>query len=156
MLKPDLYFDSYLRFDFNKVDLLKAKIRFRRAIREYYVNQRKYVINPESGEKVLSVRYGSKIVQQKNQKRRVDLIYSGRKKAGRAVNFAIKILISRLIVLWGLYAKKKSLITWKNSSVSSDFEYALSELLPKLGATNVRRYLENHWKERKQSIYIVK
>ena len=90
MLKPDKYFDDFLQFEFKQKYRRKTKARFRRAIREYFVLQRRYVIDPESGERVQGVRYGQLIQKQKNQRRKVDLIFRG-KKVGRPEKFEIKI-----------------------------------------------------------------
>jgi hypothetical protein len=51
MLKPDSYFKQHKDY-FPAKDRREARKLFRRAIREYYVMQRKYVIEPESGERV--------------------------------------------------------------------------------------------------------
>lgn len=156
MLKPDKYFDDFLRFEFEQKHMRKAKARFRRAIREYYVLQRRYVIEPESGERVQGVRYGQLLQKQKIQRRKVDLIFRG-KKVGRPEKFEIKILMSRLFVAWGMYAKTNPTFLWKkNSAIPTDFELMLFDLLPKLGAKHVRRYAEKHWQEREMKIYLVK
>ena len=83
MLKPDRYFKDYF-FCFPAKDRQKARKLFRRAIREYYVMQRKYVIEPESGERVQSVLIGHVIKQQKKQRRKVRLLFTG---AGGVLNF---------------------------------------------------------------------
>jgi len=155
LLKPDKYFEGFLWSEFEPKNRRKAKVRFRRAIREYYVLQRKYVIEPESGERVQSFRYGQAIVQQKTQRRKIDLIFRGRK-VGHPTRFEIKILMSRLIVMWGLYAKTPPTFSWKNSAIPTNFELFLLELLPALGAMHVRRYAEKHWQEREMKSLLVK
>ena len=156
MLKADKYFVDFLQFEFEQKHRRKAMARFRRAVREYFVLQRRYVIDPESGQRVQGVRYGQQIQKQKNQRRKVDLIFRG-KKVGRPEKFEIKILISRLFVIWGMYAKTNPTFSWKkNSQTPTDFEVMLFDLLPKLGAKHVRRYVEKHWEEREKKIYLVK
>lgn len=155
MLKPDSYFEDFLWSEFEPKNRRKAKGRFRRAIREYYVLQRRYVIEPESGERVQSFRYGQAVVQQKTQRRKIDLIFRGRK-VGHPTKFEIKILMSRLSVMWGLYAKTPPTFSWKKTGVETNFELMLLELLPELGAKHVRRYAENHWQEREMKSHLVK
>ena len=156
MLKPDKYFDDFLQFEFEQKHRRKAKVRFRRAIRHFFVLQRRYVIDPESGERVQGVRYGQLIQKQKNQRRKVELIFRG-KKVGQPEKFEITILMSRLFVIWGMYAKTNPTFSWKKkSAIPTDFELMLLDLLPKLGAKHVRRYAEKHWQEREKKIYMVK
>jgi hypothetical protein len=155
MLKPDKFFEDFLWSEFEQKNRRKAKSRFRRAVREYYALQRRYVIEPETGERVQSFRYGQAIVQQKNQRRKVDLIFRGRN-VGQPKKLEIKILMSRLSVMWGLYAKTNPTFSWKKSPIPTGFELMLLELLPKLGAKHVRRYAENHWQEREKKSHLVK
>jgi hypothetical protein len=52
--------------------------------------------------------------------------------------------------MWGRFAKTDATFSWKNKSATpTDFEEFLMDLLPRLGATDVRRYVEAHWKARK-------
>ena len=149
MLKPDLYFNKNAYY-FPAKDRREARKLFRRAIREYYVMQRKYVIEPESGERVQSVLIGHLIKQQKKQRRKVPLLFTGRVSAGQPKRPEIKFLIARLFILWGRYAKTSATFSWKtHSAITTDFEGFLHDLLPKLGARDVRRYVEAHWRERK-------
>ena len=149
MLKPDSYFKQHKDY-FPAKDRREARKLFRRAIREYYVMQRKYVIEPESGERVQSVLVGHVIKQQKKQRRKVRLLFTGRVSAGQPKRPEIKFLIARLFILWGKYAKNPATVSWKtNSAIKTDFEEFLHDLLPKLGARDVRRYVEAHWRDRK-------
>jgi len=147
MLKPDRYFKDY-SFCFPAKDRREARKLFRRAIREYYVMQRKYVIEPESGERVQSVLIGHVIKQQKKQRRKVRLLFTGRVSAGQPKRPEIKFLIARLFILWGRYATTPATVSWKtHSAIGTDFEEFLHDLLPKLGARDVRRYVEAHWRD---------
>jgi hypothetical protein len=149
MLKPDSYFKDHQNY-FPAKDRREARKLFRRAIREYYVMQRQYVIEPESGKRVQSVMTGEVIRQQKNQNRRVKLLFKGRSSAGQPKRPEIKFLIARLFILWGKYAKGPATLSWKHHlAYETDFEAFLLDLLPKLGASDVRRYVEAHWKGRK-------
>ena len=68
MVKPDKYFYDFVQPDIEPTLLSKARKSFRRAIRDYYCMQRQYVYEPETGERVQSVRQGMYIEQQKNQR----------------------------------------------------------------------------------------
>ena len=68
MLKPDKHFKSY-EYYFPPKNRQVARKLFRRAIREYYAMQRKYVIEPETGRRVEEVFMGEVIQQQKRQRR---------------------------------------------------------------------------------------
>ena len=149
MLQPDCYFKDYW-FCFPAKDRREARKLFRRAIREYYVMQRKYVIEPESGERVQSVLIGHVIKQQKKQRRKVRLLFNGKVSAGKPKRPEIKFLIARLFILWGRYAKTPATFSWKtHSAITTDFEVFLHDLLPRLGARDVRRYVEAHWRDHK-------
>jgi hypothetical protein len=155
MLKPDNYFKKHSIF-FPAKDRAKARKLFRRAIRDYYVMQRKYVFDPETQERVQSILYGATIKHQKKQRRKVKLIFKGRETAGKPPRLEIKVLISRLFILWGQYASTKPTFSWKlKASTPTDFEDFLSDLLPRIGARDVRRYVEAHWQDRKVKIYVV-
>lgn len=155
MLKPDYYFNSNLSY-FPTKDRKQARILFRRAIREYYVMRRRYVIDPNSGRRVQSVLKGHVMEQQKNQRRKVKVLFTGQSSAGRPKRPEVKLLVARLFILWGRYANTPTSLSWKeHSSIPThlsrptEFEDFLSDLLPKLGASDVRRYVETHWIERK-------
>ena len=149
MISPDRFFIFY-HPDFPAKTRTKARNLFRRAIREYYVMQRKYVIEPESGERVQSVFIGKVIQHQKAQRRIVRRLFKGQTSAGRPKKPEIKLLLARLFILWGRYAKSPSTLSRKcKNAIATDFENFLLELLPKLGAKDVRRYVEAHWRERK-------
>ena len=149
MLKPDSYFKQHKDY-FPAKDRREARKLFRRAIREYYVMQRKYVIEPESGERVQSVLVGHVIKQQRKQRRKVRLLFTGRVSAGQPKRPEIKFLIARLFILCGRYATTPATVSWKtHSAIETDFEEFLHDLLPKLGARDVRRYVEAHWRDRK-------
>ena len=150
MLKPDDYFNSFLLLEIERKHQRKAQVSFRRAIREYYVLQRRYVIDPATFKRVQRIQYGEAIRQQKNQRRRVSQFFTGRN-VGRSQKYEIQILMSRLFVLWGRFAKTKPTFSWKSKlTTSTDFEYFLFDLLPKLGIKNVRRHAETHWSEREK------
>jgi len=150
MLKPDLFFYQY-RSDFpSVVNRLKARRLFRRAIREYYVMQRTYVIDPSSGARVASILQGEVIKRQKNQRRKIKIIFSGRAAPGRPRRPEIRLLVARLFVLWIRYASTKATFSWKISkAIPTNFECFLLDLMPRLGAPDVRRYVEEHWRSRK-------
>ena len=149
MLSPDQFFKLY-HTDFPPQTRQDARKLFRRAIRSYYVMQRRYVIEPESGERVQAVLVGEFIQHQKTQRRKVSSFFTGRLSAGRPPKPEIKLLVSRLFILWGKYAKQPATFSWKTkSSIKTEFEIFLQDLLPRLGAPDVRRYIETHWRERK-------
>ena len=66
MLKPDQYFKDYLQFEIEKEYRRKAQVSFRRAIREFYVMQSRYVIEPVKGRRVQRIEYGRTSLRQKN------------------------------------------------------------------------------------------
>jgi hypothetical protein len=149
MLEPDKYFNSKSEY-FPAKDRNKARKLFRRAIRDYYVMQRKYVIEPETGERVQSVFMGYTIKKQKTQRRKIKVLFNGRIAAGRPRRLWLKLLISRLFILWGNYSKHPASFSWKTpSAIPTGFEDFLFDLLPRLGVNDVRRYVEKHWEERK-------
>ena len=149
MIKPDRYFKQYDHY-FPAQNRRAARKLFRRAIRTYYVMQRKYVIEPESGKRVKSVLYGEAFQQQKKQRRKVKRFFKGRTSAGRPKRPEVKLLISRLFILWGNYSLHPATVSWKTvKAVPTIFEEFLLDLLPALGATDVRRYVEAHLKDRK-------
>jgi hypothetical protein len=149
MLKPDDFFKGY-NINFPTLNRSKARVLFRRALRDYYVMQRKYVINPETNERVSSVFIGETIKQQKKQRRRTKKYFRGHTSAGQPRRLEIKFLIARLFILWGTYASTPATFSWKtNSAIKTDFEDFMFDLLPKIGAKDVRRYVELHWQERK-------
>lgn len=149
MLKPDDFFKGYNN-NFPTNDRRKARALFRRAIRDYFVMQRKYVIEPKTNKQVQSVFYGETVKIQKKQRRIVKLIFKGHASAGQPRRLEIKVLVARLFILWGSYASTPATFSWKiKSSIQTDFEEFMFDLLPKIGAKDVRRYVETHWKERK-------
>jgi hypothetical protein len=149
MLKPDAYFKAIDHFFPIKNHRLARQL-FRRAIRDYYVMRRRLIFDPISGQRVESIFVGEFIQQQKNQKRKVKKIFRGNKGAGRPSKYEIKVLISRLFIMWGRFAKTDATFSWKTKlAIKTDFEDFLDDLLPRLGATDVRRYVEAHWKARK-------
>lgn len=149
MLSPDKFFGQY-NSDFPAQTRNKARQLFRRAIRAYYVMQRRYVIDPESGKRVPSVLVGEVVHQQKAQRRKVKQLFTGRDSAGRPQRAEVKLLVARLFILWGRYARYPATFSWKTGVGSqTNFEAFLFDLLPRLGARDVRRYVEAHWRERK-------
>ena len=149
MLKPDEYFRK-ISFYFPIKNQRLARQLFRRAIRDYYVMQRQFVVDPETGKRVNGVFVGKFIQLQKKQRRLVTTTFQGRKGVGRPIKLEIKVLISRLFIFWGRFASTQATLSWKTkSAVKTDFEEFLLELLPRLGAPDVRRYVEAHWKARK-------
>ena len=151
MLKPDKYFHDFVQLDIELKFHSKARNSFRRAIRDFYCMQRKYVYEPESGERVQGVRQGMYIQQQKNQKRKIEVIFTG-KKPGRPQKIEIQILISRLFLMWGRYAKTHPTFSWKtDTTIETDFECMLLDLLPRLGAKDVRGHVEKHWHARSRN-----
>lgn len=157
MLKPDRYFNDDRNLpNFPPKDRKQARKLFRRAIREYYVMRRRYVVDPQTGRRVQSVLMGHVIRQQKNQRRKVKILFTGRSSAGRPTKPEVKLLVARLFILWGRYAYTPASLSWKDHpsipthlSVPTAFECFLCDLLPVLGASDVRRYVEAHWRERK-------
>jgi hypothetical protein len=161
MLKPDRYFEQ-IKYHFPTPNRTEARKQFRRAIRSYYVMQRKYVIDPSTGKRAEGVLRGEFIQQQKNQRRKVKRIFKGRKSAGRPKRPEIAYLISKLFIIWGRFTHHPASHSWKPKekipafhSTPTYFEEFLLDLLPKLGAPDVRRYVQNHWKQRKVKIYVV-
>lgn len=148
MLKPDLYFNKHADY-FPAKDRKKARQLFRRAVRDYHVMRRRFVIDPETGRRVQKVMTGAVIKQEKKQRRFVRIYFSGKNSAGRPPRPEIKLLISRLFALWGLYAASHTAFSWKtNTSTPTKFERFLHDLLPRLGASDVQRYVEEHWRNR--------
>ncbi len=155
MLAPDSFFNGYAT-DFEAQNRRKARRLFRRAIREFYVMQRRYVIEPESGDRVQSVLIGETVKRQKSQRRRVKRLFTGHRSPGRPIRPEIKLLVARLFIMWGSYAKTPATFSRKSkNSIPTDFEFFMSHLLPSLGARDVRRYVEHHWRDRKVKIYVV-
>jgi hypothetical protein len=149
MLSPDKFFEQH-ESNFPAQTRKQARKLFRRAIRDYYVMRRRYVIDPESGNRVPSVLVGELIQKQKAQRRRVKRLFTGRSSAGRPQRPEIKLLIARLFILWGRYAQEPANFSWKTGVAGrTNFEAFLFDLLPRLAATDVRRYVEAHWRERK-------
>ena len=149
MLSPDAFFRRY-HSEFPVHTRNEARKLFRRAIREYYVGGRRYVIDPESGRRVQRVLMGEAIKQQKSQRRKVKCFFTGRPSAGRPTRPEIKVLIARLFIIWGGYAQEPATFSWKTGvGKKTNFEAFLFDLLPRLGAPDVRRYVEAHWRERK-------
>jgi len=149
MLSPDKFFAQY-NSEFPAQTRSEARKLFRRAIRDYYVMRRHYVINPENGKRVQSVLVGELIQKQKAQRRKVKRLFTGRPSAGRPQRPEIKFLIARLFILWGRYAQDPATFSWKTGvGKTTNFEAFLFDLLPRLGAPDVRRYVEAHWRDRK-------
>ena len=149
MLKPDLFFKQYDHY-FAAQNRSLARKLFRRAIRDYYVMQRKYVIDPETSKRVKSIFIGEYIQQQKKQRRKVKQFFKGRTSAGRPERPEVTILVSRIFILWRKYSIHPATVSWKTTNaIPTIFEEFLSDLLPALGATDVRRYIEAHMKGRK-------
>jgi hypothetical protein len=149
MLSPDKFFGQY-DSDFPTQTRSEAGKLFRRAVREYYVMRRRYVIDLESGKRVPGVLVGEVIQLQKAQRRKVKQLFTGRPTAGRPQRPEIKLLVARLFILWGRYAQDPATFSWKTGvGRKTNFEAFISDLLPRLGAPDVRRYVEAHWRERK-------
>ncbi len=149
MLSPDKFFGQY-GSDFPTQTRSEARKLFRRAIRDYYAMQRRYVIDPVSGKRVPSILVGEVIQQQKAQRRKVKRLFTGHPSAGRPERPEIKLLVARLFILWGRYAKEPATFSWKTATAKqTNFEAFLFDLMPRLGARDVRRYVESHWRERK-------
>jgi hypothetical protein len=130
MLSPDKFFALYVA-DFPTQTFNLARGLFRRAVREYYVMQRKFVIDPESGARVSKLLIGEFVQKQKNQRRIVKRFH-------------------RLFVMWRRYATSAATFSWKTGVGNpTRFELFLYNLLPQLGASDLRRYVEAHWRERK-------
>lgn len=149
MLSPDKFFGQH---DSNFPAQTRKEVRklFRRAIRDYYVMRRRYVINPESGKRVPNVLVGEFIQKQKAQRRKVKRLFTGRPSAGRPQRPEVKLLIARLFILWARYAQDPATFSWKTGDArQTNFEAFLFDLLPRMGAPDVRRYVEAHWQERK-------
>jgi hypothetical protein len=146
---PDKLFAHYI-LDFPAQTRRQARKLFRRAIRDYFVMRRHYVIEPEDGDRVQSVLVGEVIQRQKTQRRKVKRLFTGRKTAGRPKRPEIKLLVARLFILWGSYANTPATFSRKSvDALPTRFEDFMHDLLPKLGASDVRRYMEDHWRERK-------
>jgi hypothetical protein len=112
--------------------------------------QRRFVIDPNTQLRVEKYQTGAAVAHQKHQRRIVKQFYTGRSGAGRPSKPEIKLLVARLFILWGAYAKTPATLSWKMPySSPTIFEDFLWDLLPKLGASDVRRYVEDHWKARK-------
>ncbi|MEI8401701.1 MAG: hypothetical protein WCG12_12925 [Alcaligenaceae bacterium] len=149
MLKPDKYFEQNKHY-FPSYKRIAARKLFRRAVREYYVMQRKYVAEPLTNKRVQSVFIGEEIKQQKSQNRRVKKVFTGRISAGRPHRPEIKLLVARLFILWQRYSNLPATFSWKSdSSVQTYFEQFMFDLFPRIRASDVRRYVETHWRERK-------
>jgi hypothetical protein len=155
MLKPDKYFNQY-DFYFEKVHWSEARKLFRRAIRQYYVMQRRYVIDPSTGLRVKRYQTGAYIMQQKAQRRIVKKIFTGNSRSGRPARPEVNLLVARLFILWSNYAKSPATFSWKKpSAIPTMFEDFVCDLLPRLGASDVRRYVQAHWHAKRSSVYYV-
>ena len=151
VLAPDRFFIHY-QADFPAHSRDDARRLFRRAIRDFYVMQARYVVDPESGRRVPKVFLGESIQLQKNQRRKAKKFFTGRVTAGRPQRPEIKLLVARLFILWGRYATTPTSFSWKTElAKSTRFEDFLFDLLPKVGAPDVRRYVETHWRERSKN-----
>lgn len=149
MLSPDKFFKDY-HPDFPTQNRSAARRLFRRAVRHYYVMRRRYVIEPVSGDRVQSVLIGEVIQQQKAQRRKIRRVFTGQNSAGRPQRPEVKLLVARLFVLWGRYASTPASLSRKSKlAIQTPFEDFILALLPRLGASDVRRYVEAHWRERK-------
>lgn len=149
MVMPDSFFNLYSS-SFRQQTRNEARRLFRRAIREYYVMRRRFVIDPESGRRVKRVFEGEAIQQQKGQRRKVKRYFTGHRRAGRPERPEIKLLVARLFILWGRYAYEPATFSWKTGvGKQTSFEIFMLHLLPMLGASDVRRYVEAHWRDRK-------
>lgn len=112
--------------------------------------RRGYVIEPVSGNRIQSVLVGEVIQQQKAQRRRIRRLFTGKNSAGRPKRPEVKFLVARLFILWGRYANTPATLSRKSTTaLPTPFEDFIFDLLPKLGASDVRRYVEAHWRERK-------
>jgi hypothetical protein len=147
MLSPDKFFKDY-HPDFPSQTRNAARKLFRRAVREYYVMRRRYVIDPVTDKRAERVFIGQVVQQQKTQRRLVKRYFSGKNKPGRPMRPEVKLLVARLFLLWGRYAKTAATYSWKLTERETDFEIFMNDLLPRLGASDVRRYIEAHWRER--------
>lgn len=155
MVMPDRFFSLY-NSAFLQQTRNEARKLFRRAIREYYVMRRGYVIDPESGKRVERVFIGAAVQQQKRQRRIVKRYFTGHRRAGRPERPEIRLLVARLFILWGRYAYEPATFSWKTGvGKQSSFEKFMFDLLPRLGAPDVRRYVEAHWRGRKVRINVV-
>ena len=151
ILKPDNYFKR-IEHHFPVKDRHKARLLFRRAIRQYHVMRRRYVIDPATGKRVQRILIGEVFQNQKSQRRKFKRYFSGQIKAGRPSRPEIKLLVSRIFILWGEYASSPATLsrkTFARNMIQTDFELFLTDLFPRLGASDVRRYVEAHWRERK-------
>lgn len=149
MLQPDKFFTKY-NSEFPAQSRNEALKLFRRAVRDYYVMQTRYVIDPSSNKRVARVLIGEVIKQQKSQRRKVKRFFTGRSSVGRPARPEIKVLVARLFIIWSRYAKEPATLSWKTGAGTvTSFEAFLLDLLPRLGAPDVRRYVEAHWRERK-------
>jgi hypothetical protein len=160
-LKPDRYFEQIEHY-FPTPNRREARKQFRRAIRSYYVMQRKYLIDPTNGKRTTGVLLGEYIQRQKHQRRKVKRIFNGQKSAGRPKRPEVIYLVSKLFIIWGRFSHHPASHAWKSTkkspsfhSIPTFFEEFLLDLLPKLGAPDARRYVENHWKQRKVKINVV-
>lgn len=149
MRSPDILFKDY-HPNFPTPTRSAARRLFRRAVREYYVMRRRYVIDPDSGDRVQSVLIGEVIKKQKTQRRKIKRSFTGKNSAGRPQRPEVKLLVARLFILWGRYASSPATLSRKSGFANpTPFEDFISGLLPQLGAPDIRRYVEAHWRERK-------
>ena len=155
MLKPDKYFNQY-DYYFENVRRSEAQKLFRRTIRQYYVMQRRYVIDPSTGLRVKRYLTGASIVKQKHQRRIVKKFFTGNSRSGRPARPEVNLLVARLFILWGKYAKSPATFSWKKPcAIPTMFEEFVCDLLVELGASDVRRYVEAHWKAKRSRVYYV-
>ena len=156
MLKPDKYFNQY-DFYFEKVHWSEARKLFRRAIRQYYAMQRRLFFDP-STELLVKKKHqtGAFIVRQKHQRRIVKKFFTVNSRSGRPTRPEANLLVARLFILWGKYAKSPATFSWKKPCATPTmFEDFVCDLMPRLGAPDVRRYVQAHWKARKSRFYDV-
>jgi len=110
------------------------------------------VIDPATGKRVQRTLIGEVVQNQKTQRRKVKRYFSGQVKAGRPSRPEIKLLVSRIFILWGKYASSAATLSRKTAArrtIQTNFELFITDLFPRLGASDVRRYVEAHWRERK-------
>jgi hypothetical protein len=110
------------------------------------------VIDPATGKRVQRILIGEVVQNQKSQRRKVKRYFSGQVKAGRPSRPEIKLLVARIFILWDKYASTGATLSRKTSarhSMQTEFELFIIDLFLRLGASDVRRYVEAHWKERK-------
>jgi hypothetical protein len=126
----------------------RAKVQFRRALREYVVfkgaRMRKY--GPNNGQKKIFL--AERIVFTGGRFRRIKKYqqpaWQSRGK-GRRPNLPLEFLVARLAFIWAVTRSQRTSISHKgNQKTPTPYEVFMKDCLGLVGVYSVRKYLERH------------